>query len=119
VIERIAWGLLALLHVTPALALVNPAFITRLYGVDRGDTAFVLLQHRAALFLAVVAICTWAMIDPASRRLASVAVAISMLSFVALFWLGGAPDALRSIAIADLVGLPILAFVVWRAFAEA
>jgi hypothetical protein len=118
-IERIAWGLLALLHVVPALALGNPALIGRLYGVDRGDPAFLLLQHRAALFLAVVLLCVWAIFDPAARRPAVVVVAISMLSFLALFWIGGSPAALRSIAIMDLIGVPVLAYVAWRAYAAA
>ncbi len=116
-IERIAWGLLALLHVTPAFALANPALIGRLYDVDRGDPAFLLLQHRAALFLAVVVICIWAMFDPALRRAAVIAVAISMISFLALFWIGGLPTAPRSIAIMDLIGVPVLAYVAWRAYA--
>lgn len=118
-IERIAWGLLALLQLAPALALANPALITRLYGVGREDAAFLLLQHRAALFLAVVIICLWAMFDPASRRLACAAVAISMLSFLLLYGLGDQPAALRSIAIMDLVGAPMLAFAAWRAFSAA
>ncbi len=118
-IERIAWVLLALLHVTPALALANPALITRLYGVGREDGAFLLLQHRAALFLAVVIVCLWALFDPTTRRLACAAVAISMLSFLLLYWLGGQPAALRSIAIMDLVGVPVLAYAAWRAFSAA
>ena len=32
--ERIAWALLALVHITPALALFAPALLTRLYGVQ-------------------------------------------------------------------------------------
>lgn len=115
-LDRLAWLLLAALHVPPALALVRPAMIETLYGVTRDMAAFPLVQHRAALFAAVVAICLWAMADARVRRLASVACAISMLSFLLLWWLAGAPPALRTIALADLLFLPVLAFAGWRAF---
>ena len=114
--DRLAWLLLALLHLPPAVALVRPAMIGALYGVSRDSSAFPLVQHRAALFAAIVAICLWAMADPAVRGLASVACATSMLSFLLLYWLAGAPRALRAIAMADLLFLPVLAFAGWRAF---
>ncbi|TRW17471.1 hypothetical protein [Glacieibacterium frigidum] len=115
-VERIAWGLLAALHLMPALAFFSPALIARLYGVEAGGTAFALLQHRAALFALVVVICIAAIFDPAVRRLAVVAVAISMISFLLVYATSGQPPALRGIAIADLIGLVPLAYVAWRAF---
>ena len=117
-VERIAWGLLAALHVMPALALFRPALIARLYGIEAGGIAFVLLQHRAALFLAVVAVCVYAAFDPASRRVATVAVAISMVSFLFVWATSGQLAALRGIAVADAIGLLPLAYVAWRAFAD-
>ena len=114
-IERIAWGSLGLIHAVPALALVRPALLTRLYGVAAGETAFTLLHHRAALFLVIVMICGWAMVDPAVRRLAVAAVAVSMISFLVIYIMAGRPPALRSIALADLAGLPPLALVAWFA----
>ena len=115
-LERVAWGLLGLIHALPALALFRPTLLTRLYGVAPGETAFTLLHHRAALFLVVVAICGWATFEPDIRRLAVVAVTISMVSFLALYAMAGRPAALRSIAIADLIGLIPLAVVAWSAF---
>jgi hypothetical protein len=115
-LDRISWLLLALLHLPPAVALVRPAMIETLYGVTRDSAAFPLVQHRAALFAAVMLICLWAMADPKVRRLASIACAISMLSFLLLWWLADAPPALKTIAVADLIFLPILAFAGWRAF---
>ena len=115
-LDRLAWLLLALLHLPPALALVRPAAIETLYGVTRDMAAFPLVRHRAALFAAIVVICLWAMADPGVRGPASVACAISMLSFLLLYRLAGAPRALRRIALADLLFLPILAFAGWRAF---
>ena len=115
--ERICWGILGLIHAVPALAAVRPDLLTRLYGVARTEGTFVLLQHRAALFGVVVIVCAWAAVQPAVRPLASVAVAVSMLSFLLLYYGAGQPPALRTIAIADGAGLLPLAFVAWRAFA--
>ena len=115
-LDRLAWLLLALLHLPPAIALVRPGMIDTLYGVTRETAAFPLVQHRAALFAALVLICLWALADPGVRRLASIACAISMLSFLLLYWLAGAPPALRTIALADLLFLPVLAYAGWRAF---
>lgn len=111
-----AWLLLAALHLLPALALVQPSLLTSLYGVEAGSTAFVLLHHRAALFAVVVMLCVWALVDPGVRRAASVAVGISMISFIALWLANGSPAALRSIALADLAGLVPLVWVGWAAF---
>lgn len=115
-IERLAWGILALVHVTPALALFAPSLLTRLYGVNSGDPLFLLMHHRAALFLTVVVACIWCAIDPTPRRLGAVLVTISMVSFLILYFTNGSPVALKQIAIADLIGLPALAYVAWKAF---
>lgn len=119
-IERMCWALLALLallHAPPAVAAFSPALIVRLYGVDKSDAAFLLLQHRAALFAAILVVCAWAAADASVRRLAAIATAVSMISFLLLFHAGGKPPALRTIAIADWIGLLPLAFVAFRAFA--
>lgn len=113
---QIGWGLLALIHVMPALALVRPALLTQLYGVDGGGTAFLLLHHRAALFLGIVVLCVWAALDASARPVAAVVTAISLIGFLFLYWQGGSPPALRTIAIADLIGLAPLALVMWAAF---
>jgi hypothetical protein len=118
-LDRIAWLILALIHLMPALAFFRPAMLTRLYAVAPQNTTFLLLHHRAALFVVVFTICLWAAFDPGTRRVASVAAAISMVSFLALYRHAGSPPALRTIALADLAGLPFLAIVAWRAFAPA
>jgi hypothetical protein len=115
-IERVCWLVLGLIHVMPALAVFRPALISRLYGVDPGADSFTLLHHRAALFLAVVVICAWAAFRPEVRPLASVAVAISMVSFLLIWWGAGMPPVLRTIAVADLIGLPFLLYTAWQAF---
>lgn len=115
-LERISWAVLALVHALPAAALVRPSLLTTLYGVGRDSPAFLLLQHRAALFGVVVLICLWALADADVRRLAFVATALSMVSFLLLYAGNGAPVALRQIALVDAVALPALAYVGWRAW---
>ena len=114
--ERLCWALLALVHAVPAIAAFSPSLISRLYAIERGAPAFPLLQHRAALFGVIFIVCLWAMADPAVRRLATVAAAVSMGSFLLLYVGAGAPPNLRAIAIADAVGLVPLAYAGWRAF---
>ena len=118
-LATIGWLVLAAIHLLPALALVRPALITTLYGVESGSVGALLLQHRAALFLVILLICLWAAAQPEVRRLAATALATSMISFLILYWSQGSPPALRTIAIADLIGLPFLALVFWQAFRGA
>lgn len=114
--ERLAWLFLALVHFVPALALFTPSLLTKLYGVPAGDPLFVLMHHRAALFLTIVVSCIWCALDPAPQKLGVVLAAISMLSFLILYLANGSPVALRQIAIIDMIGLPALVFVGWKAF---
>ena len=60
--------------------------------------------------------CVWAAFVPEGRKLAVLVVGISMLSFLALYFLAGSPEPLKRIAIVDLAGLPVLAGVAWFAF---
>jgi hypothetical protein len=117
-IEKLCFAVLALIHIVPASMLFRPQAIGRLYRIDAIGPLLALLQHRAALFAIVVLACIWAMIDPASRRLAVAVIATSMLSFLAIYWHAGSPPALKTIALADLAGLPFLAIAGWIAFAR-
>lgn len=118
-LTKLAWLLLAAIHFMPAIAAIRPTMLTTLYGTESGSTAFLLIQHRAMLFAAVLATCIWAALAPEVRRLAVVVTSISMLGFLALYWRGGAPEALRTIALVDLIGLPVLAYAAWDAFGPA
>jgi len=109
--QFICWLSLAAIHATPALALVQPALLTRLYQVQPDSSLFLLMRHRAALFAAVVVACVLAAVHPPSRLLASIVSAISMTSFLVLYSKAGQPPALRTIAVVDLVGLIPLAVV--------
>lgn len=115
-LQPILWSILAIIHALPALAFFRPASLTSLYGIAPDNPIFLLMQHRAALFLAVFAACIWAAIVPEGRRLAVMVVAISMMSFLALYWMAGSPAPLRRIALVDLAGSPVLAAVAWLAF---
>lgn len=116
-VQPILWLVLAAIHFLPALAFFRPAGLTALYRITPDDPLFLLMQHRAGLFLAVFAACVFAAFVPEGRKLASLVVGISMISFLALYWQAGSPPALRTIAIADGVGvavLPIVAFLAFR-----
>lgn len=115
--ETIAWLILAAVHVMPALAAFRPAMLGTLYRLVPDNPLFLLMHHRAALFVGVFVLCVWAAIDPAPRPAAVVVVGISMVSFLALYWKAGSPAALRKIAMVDFIGLPALGFAGWAAFA--
>ena len=118
IVDRLAWGMLALVHTAPAIALVRPRLVTKLYGTGPTESAYLLLHHRAALFAVIVLVSVWAMFDSSVQRLAAVSVAISMMSFLILYAAHDRPRRLRKIAIADMVALPALAYVTWQAFAN-
>lgn len=115
-LQPIAWIVLAAVHVMPAIALFRPAMLTALYGIAADSPLFLLMQHRAALFLAVFTACVWAAFVPEGRRLAVIVTAISMGSFLALYLANGSPPALRRIAMVDLAGVPALALAAFFAF---
>jgi hypothetical protein len=113
----LAWGALAALHLAPAAVLVMPGLVERLYGVSAQGEAGVLLIHRGALFLALVVLCVGCIVGHGARRAASLAVATSMLGFLAVYAAAGLPaGGLRTIFVADLLGLVPLALVVWAAW---
>lgn len=116
---KVAWGALILIHASPATVLFSPELLRRLYGVAPAGDLGVLMTHRGALFLAVIAACVFALFDPGVRRAASVIVTLSVVGFLAVYVRAGWPGgALRPIALVDLVALAPLALVVfdaWRA----
>ena len=114
--QRILWLFLAAIHLLPALALFRPATLTTLYNISADDPLFMLMQHRAGLFLALFAACMFAAFVPEGRRLATLVAGISMVSFLVLYALHGMPANLRTIALVDLAGLPVLAAAGWLAF---
>ena len=116
---QIAWGMLALVHAAPAMALVVPGMLRRLYGLELGGDLRILLVHRSALFLALVVLSVFALFDPAARRAAGVTVAISVVAYLAVYAQSGFPvGALRRVALVDafaLVPLVTVLVAAWRA----
>lgn len=117
-LNRISWALLALVHVLPAAVLFVPSLVQRMYGIAPEGDPGVLLAHRGALFLGVVAVCLYALVEPSARRAAGLVVAISVIGFLFVYGRAGFPaGALWTIAIYDLVALLPLAWVLvaaWR-----
>ncbi len=116
---KCCWAILALIHALPAIAFFWPSLLTKLYNAQPDSAAYLLLHHRAALFVGVFVACIWAMLEPKSRPLAAAIVSISLISFLGLYTYGGMPNNLRLIAIADLVALPFFATIAWHAFKES
>ena len=117
-LQPILWLGLAAIHAMPALALFRPATLTTLYGLRPDNPLFLLMQHRAGLFLGVFVACIFAAFVPEGRRLAVLVVGTSMVSFLVLYWQAGSPPTLGRIALVDLAGLPVLAGVAWLAFRQ-
>jgi hypothetical protein len=114
---KLAWAMLALIHLSPAAVALSPGLARRLYGVAPGGDMDVLIQHRGWLFLAVFAVCIHAAFDPDARHAASVVTTISLIGFLAVYVRAGAPSGpLRKIALVDAVGLAPLA---WTLFAAS
>lgn len=110
------WVALGLVHLLPAMALVRPQLLGKLYGLSPEGPLFLLMQHRAALFAGLVIVCLWCAVDRQPRQLAVVLLGFSMLSFLWLWQQAGQPADLRRIALVDLAGLAPLLLVGWAAF---
>jgi hypothetical protein len=118
ILIKFSWTLLILVHASPAAVLFSPNLVRTLYRVDEAGAAGVLLTHRGALFLAIVAACVGAIFMPEGRRVASMVVAVSVIGFLLVYVRAGAPaGALRTVALVDLfalVPLAIVTFAAWR-----
>jgi hypothetical protein len=116
----VCWLALAAVHASPAAVLFKPALIEILYGVSPTGSSGVLLIHRGALFLAVVVVALFAAFAPEARRAATLLVGISVVGFLLVYYVAGAPEgALRTIAIVDVLALAPLALVSWNAWRAA
>lgn len=113
----VAWLLLAAVHAAPAAILFAPDLTQRLYGVASNGTAGLLIVHRGALFLAVLAVALFAAFNADARRAASLVVGISVLGFLFVYVRAGMPiGSLRTIALVDTIALLPLALVGYRAW---
>lgn len=103
--------ILGLLHVPPAIGAVSPDALSALYGPAAGDDVIrPLLQHRGAMFALVAIGCFVAAAVPRWQPAVAILAAWSMVSFLGIYaGTGGQPGPLLKIAIADGLGLPVLA----------
>lgn len=116
-LAKLCWLVLAAIHLAPATVLVDPGLTLKLYGVPPDGAAGVLLIHRGALFLAVVAVALLAVFSPEARRAASLVVGISVIGFLAVYTAQGLPAGpLRIIALVDAAALLPLAACIWLAW---
>ena len=111
----LAFAVVGAIHLMPIAPVFVPEMLTRLYGVTPGDSTLqVLLRHRALLLALVGILCLWASWSAPARPAALLAAAINIAGFLGFYALYGNPaGALRTIAIADLLALPPLAFAAW------
>jgi len=120
VVVKIGWLLLIAIHLLPSLVLFAPSFVEKLYGVDPLGDIGVLLVHRGAMFFTVVVVSFLAIFEPGVRWIASIVVAISLLSYLLVYARAGMPaGVLRPIALVDLAGVAPLFFVTYFAWRVA
>lgn len=114
---KACWLILAAIHAAPAAVLVSPGLAASLYDVPPQGIAGLLVTHRAAMFLGVLAVALLGVASPAARPAASLVVGISMLGFLAVYAAHGLPaGSLRTVAVVDALALPALGFVAWQAW---
>jgi hypothetical protein len=116
----LAFAVVGAIHLMPIAPVFVPETLSRLYGITPTDsTMLVLMRHRALLLALVGILCLWASWAPGVRPAALLAAAINVVGFLGFYALYGNPaGALRTIAIADLVALPPLAFAAWITLAR-
>jgi hypothetical protein len=116
----VCWLALAAIHASPAAVILKPSLTETIYGVPPTGSSGVLLIHRAALFLAVVVVALFAAFAPEARKAATLLVGISVIGFLLVYSMAGAPEGpLRTIAIVDVLALLPLALVSWSAWRAA
>lgn len=116
-LTRLSWWVLASIHLIPASVLLRPTWLQELYGVPASGELGLLLVHRAALFLAIAALCAYAALQPGAQRAASLGTAISVLGFLLVYACAGFPaGGLRKIAIVDAAAVAPLLWVLWASW---
>lgn len=102
---------LAVIHTLPAIAVIAPGQLSRLYGFAPSDQVLTtLLQHRALLFGLLAAALVYAIFTPATRWPVLIGALASMGGFIVIAARRGEMSgALKSIVIADVIGLILAA----------
>lgn len=110
-VTAILFGLLAAIHLLPAVAAILPSQLSSLYGISPSDTVLTtLLQHRAILLGLVGAAFATAVVVPELRWAALIGGTVSMTSFLLIAFANNELwGPLQKITIVDAAGLPIAA----------
>jgi hypothetical protein len=95
----------AVIHLLPAIGMLNAARVAGLYGIPVQEPNLeLLLRHRAVLFAWLGGFCVVAAFQPRFQGAALLAAGVSVLSFLALAYsIGGLNSALLRVVRADLV----------------
>ena len=110
-IHILFYALALLVHGIPALSVLAPSHMAKLYGVSADDQVLMtLLQHRAVFFVLVAAACIYAAHVSSARWPVLIGTTISMISFLIIaIARGQLSGPLAKIAYVDGIGLVIAA----------
>ena len=99
------------IHGVPALSVLFPQKMAKLYGISADDQVLMtLLQHRAVFFVLVAAACIYAAHVASARWPVLIGTVISMISFLIIaIARGQLSGPLAKIAYVDGIGLVIAA----------
>jgi hypothetical protein len=101
--------LVALINLTPGLGVLSATRMEALYGVPLAEANLaILMRHRAVMLAIVGALLAFAAFRPALRPVAVAAGLVSMLSFVAIAWLGKPNALLQRVSTIDVIGSVLL-----------
>lgn len=101
--------LVALINLTPGLGVLSATRMEALYGIPLAEANLaILMRHRAVMLAIVGALLVFAAFRPALRPVAVAAGLVSMLSFVAIAWLGKPNPLLQRVSTIDVIGSVLL-----------
>lgn len=99
----------ALINLLPGIGVWSAARLQSLYGVPLAEANLVILMRHRAVMLAIVgALLAYAALQPPLRPIAVAAGLVSMLSFVAIAFLGEPNEPLQRVAWIDIVASVLL-----------
>lgn len=99
------------IHGVPALSVLAPQKMTKLYGITADqDVVMTLLHHRAVFFVIIAMACIYAAHTPSARWPVLIGTSISMASFMFIAMSQGQlTGPLSKIVVVDGIGLIIAA----------
>ena len=99
----------AAINLLPGIGVLSASRLEALYGVPMAEANLIILMRHRAVMLAIVGLLlAYAALRPPLRPIAVAAGLVSMLSFVAIAYLGEPNALLRRVAVVDIVGSVLL-----------